>query len=113
MPRKKFRREPCDCRDCVTPLYSDEIWQVPGQHFAAMQDPPPKCLVIFGDGALLPAPSGSSDSTIILQDPDEEARAAAGVMSDHPHLDGLARDGCSGLLALQLTSATGELLSNG
>ncbi len=75
-----------------------------------MQDPPPKCLVIFGDGALLPTPSGSKDSSILLHDSDEEAAAAK---SDHPHLDGLARDGCTGLLALQLTSTTGKLLSNG
>mmetsp|Transcript_21239 Transcript_21239/g.63938 ORF Transcript_21239/g.63938 Transcript_21239/m.63938 type:complete len:423 (-) Transcript_21239:224-1492(-) len=107
MPRKRFRREPCDCRDCVDPLRSDDPSEVDVRHAAALQDPPPKCLIIFGDGALLPAPPGSHDSFIVSGLADETESMAEGERA-YPHLDGLARDGCSGLLALQQPLTAGS-----
>lgn len=77
------------------------------RHAAALQDPPPKCLIIFGDGALLPAPPGSHDSFIVSGLADETESMAEGERA-YPHLDGLARDGCSGLLALQQPLTAGE-----
>ncbi len=95
MPRPRFRRELCDCLDCVDPSRRVDPAEQAVRHSAALQDPPPKCLIVFADGTLLPA--------------SQEAGPPGTVTSlnraHHPHLDGMARDGCSGLLAVQSPAA--------
>ncbi len=110
MPRKRLRREPCDCRDCVDPLRDVGVSRADVRHAAALQDPPPKCLVVFGDGVLLPIAAGNSSAECSIFSPPDagETGAATAADSAHPHLDGLARDGCSGLLALQLPCSSGN-----
>lgn len=88
MPRPRFKREPCDCIDCTDPLRTTPPADQDVRHSAALQDPPPKCLVIFADGAVLAASAGTT-----LYD------------ASCPHLDGIARDGCCGMLAVQSGTA--------
>ena len=111
MPRPKFRREPCECLDCLYPRAT----AVPASsnHAAAVMDPPPKCVILIGEGFLQQATQGSvpstNDSTGTLAGTLE--RPATGSPSQGaetsldaamcPHLDGVARDGCSGLVALR------------
>jgi hypothetical protein len=95
MPRPRFQREPCDCIDCNDLLRVPRAADQDVRHSAALQDPPPKCLIVYADGILLPAPPSGGG-------------AAAGISLDHavcPHLDGVARDGCCGMLAVQSPSA--------
>ena len=91
MPRPRFQREPCDCIDCNDVQRVAPAAEQDARHSAALQDPPPKCLILYADGALMPAAR-------------TEGNAAAGTSLDHamcPHLDGIARDGCCGMLAVQ------------
>ena len=106
MPRKRFQREPCDCKDCLEAM-SIENTSVPGStQAAALQQPPPKSLIVFGDGALLPRPSSDRSALDRL---DELPSTLCTSLDDavHHHLDGLARDGCSGLLAVQSSTDEG------
>ena len=111
MPRPRFRREPCDCLDCVYPRAST----VPtsSDHAAAVLDPPPKCIILFGEGFLQQAPQrggpAPNDSTVPVAGALERQATGGPSLGAHtsldvavcPHLDGVARDGCTGLVALR------------
>lgn len=113
MPRLKFRRELCECLDCVYPRATG----VPASstHAAAVMDPPPKCVILFGEGLLQQAVQGrdSPTGTGTEMEAGTFEQPATGSPSQEvqtsldtalcPHLDGVARDGCSGLVALRET----------
>lgn len=106
MPRKRFQREPCDCRECIDPDFT--LANISGEHLAALQHPPPKSIIIFGDGALLAYPTAAGnkhgDKKDVPVEPciaDSSRNKTSLDDASHPHLDGLARDGCSGLLSVQ------------
>lgn len=80
MPRVRVKRDPCDCLDCA----DDRRAIDPSLHSAlARLEPPPKSLIILIDGALVAHASGSLSL--------ELAQCA--------HLDSVAREGSSGVLA--------------
>jgi hypothetical protein len=82
MPRVRPRREICDCLDCT----DVSLRQVDPYLRSALArlEPPPKSLIIIIEGALITDPSGDHNSLQLQQ---------------LPHLDSLAREGCTGLLA--------------
>ncbi len=81
MPRTRTYREPCDCLDCT------DAYQVAGDSAdrAALQDPPPRGLIIYASDVLCRA--------------DELGTSQPGNARPFPHLDGVAKDGWSGMLA--------------
>lgn len=130
MPRPKFRREPCDCLDCAYP----DAAAVPASssHASAIMDPPPKCLILFGEGLLQqaglraisrgePDPGSDGGPVSATGDPRGLVLGSGGLAQDHsmqtsldaavcPHLDALARDGCSGFVALRESPAGASLI---
>lgn len=111
MPRPKFRREPCECLDCLYP--SATAVPASSNHASAVMDPPPKCIIIIGEGFLQQATQGSVPSTndstgtaaghlelAATGSPSQGAETSLDAAMC-PHLDGVAMDGCSGLVALR------------
>jgi hypothetical protein len=86
MPRVRTSRVFCDCLDCT------DTNQAPVERSdrAALQDPPPRCLVVY-----------ASDVVWDAEGPDSTEPASARLF---PHLDAVAKEGSSGMLALH----TGE-----
>jgi len=114
MPRPRLRRELCDCRDCVDGLAVQPVAEQ--KHAAALLDPPPKCVVLYGDSFLaLPTDCRNDDDN--TQDT-EPRRAAQGQPADSldaahcPHLDRLAQDGCSGFVAMRASAGARALTSS-
>lgn len=91
MPRIRVRRELCDCLDCN----DDTSRQVDPALCSALArlEPPLKSFIIILDGALIANASGATS----LQ------------LSQLPHLDSLAREGCTGLLAGVVEENTASL----
>ena len=113
MPRPRLRRELCDCRDCVDglafPLLAEQ------KHAAALLDPPPKCVVLYGDSFLALSTDCADDAV----SHDIEPRSAAqGQPADSldaarcPHLDRVAQDGCSGFVAMRASEGTRVQMSS-
>ena len=104
MPRPRFRREPCECRDC---LDVPDAQPLSGRkHAAALLDPPPKCVVVYGDAFLALPSRGAADAVHRGEDVPLSGTAGREASQDSlqaaacPHLHRVARDGCSGFVAL-------------
>lgn len=100
MPRPRKRVVTCDCWDClgVIPRISDS--QTPFNELgeaAARQEPPPTCLLLVLTGLSLGSQCSNGEFT---KSPLEGA--------EYPHLDALAREGCSGLLAVRNSTYEGK-----
>ena len=112
MPRPRLRRELCDCRDCVDGLAVQPL--ADEKHAAALLDPPPKCVVLFGSSFLALPTEGIVDDGITQAT--EPHSAAQGQPADSldaavcPHLDRLAQDGCSGFVAMHATAGARALV---
>ncbi|GMH32180.1 hypothetical protein BSKO_00014 [Bryopsis sp. KO-2023] len=83
MPRARRRVVTCDCRVCLDPLQFGSLSPFPSAapewgigEVAARQEPPPKCLLVVATGI-------------------EQAALEC------PHLDGIARDGSTSLVAVR------------
>ncbi|BDA40739.1 hypothetical protein COCOBI_01-3930 [Coccomyxa sp. Obi] len=82
MPRQGPRRVLCDCLDCRGLIDEETGGSRPAWKAAALQDPAPKCLVLFLD---LPGHDAEQDLHFLSL----------------PNLDAVARDGRTGHLALR------------
>ncbi len=101
MPRTQRTRVVfCGCLDCAEPDEGAARPLAQASEAAARQEPPPKCLLIYGHG-LLVRPDTLTDAQLAGLYTSLEAAAC-------PHLDRAVADGGIGMLAARRTA--GEML---
>lgn len=90
-----MRRIDCDCRQCALPKDPHALYSA--LHVAlARQDPPPKSFIL------------AIDSAVVSTSEDDEATSLD--EQDCPHIDSIAREGCTGFLAICPEANRGTLL---